>query len=139
MAFRHCPTSGAQRIHHLNFDVHSVGCFSEIRGEVISAQVYLGELQMVRRVLYALLVATSLFNLPLVSADTLLIEGVNQARATAEERPKRGMSMKTVESKWGQPIASRNAIGEPPITRWEYSTFVVYFEYSHVIHAVTKN
>ena len=133
------PTGGTRRIHHLNFEVHSVGSFSENWGEVISAQVYLGELQMVRRVLYTLLAVSALFSLPWVSADTLLIEGVNEARVTAAERPKRGMSMKSVESTWGQPIASRNAIGEPPITRWEYSGFVVYFEYSHVIHAVAKN
>jgi hypothetical protein len=48
------------------------------------------------------------------------------------------MSMETVESKWGAPVQKRGAIGEPPISRWEYSSFIVYFEYSHVIHAVTK-
>ena len=133
------PTSGNRRVHHLNFDVHSVGCFSEIWGEVISDQVYLGELQMVRRVIYVLLAGAALASLAATNADTLLIEGVQKARVSAEERPKRGMSMKTVESNWGQPIARRNAIGEPPITRWEYSGFVVYFEYSHVIHAVAKN
>lgn len=94
---------------------------------------------MVRRVLYALMSASILLSLPAVHADTLLIDGVNQYKTSAEERPKRGMSMNTVESKWGQPVARRNAIGEPPITRWEYSEFVVYFEYSHVIHAVAKN
>lgn len=94
---------------------------------------------MVRRVLFVLLAATSLLTLPTVSADTLLIEGLNQSKVSAQERPKRGMSMKAVESTWGQPSAKRNAIGEPPITRWEYSSFIVYFEYSHVIHAVAKN
>jgi len=94
---------------------------------------------MVRRVLFVLLAATALLTLPTVSADTLLIEGLNRANVSAQERPKRGMSMKTVASTWGQPSAKRNAIGEPPITRWEYSSFVVYFEYSHVIHAVAKN
>jgi len=94
---------------------------------------------MVRRVLFVLLAATSLLTLPTVGADTLLIEGLDRSRVSAQERPKRGMSMKVVESTWGQPNAKRNAIGEPPITRWEYSSFIVYFEYSHVIHAVTKN
>jgi hypothetical protein len=27
-------------------------------------------------------------------------------------------------------------VGQPPITRWVFPTFVVYFEYQHVIHAV---
>ena len=94
---------------------------------------------MVRRVLFVLLAATALVTLPTVSADTLLIEGLNRSKASAQERPKRGMSMNTVESTWGQPVAKRNAIGEPPIARWEYSSFIVYFEYAHVIHAVVKN
>jgi hypothetical protein len=94
---------------------------------------------MVRRVFYALLAVSALFTLPVVNADTLLIDGVNRSKVSAQERPKRGMSMNTVESTWGQPIARRSAIGEPPIARWEYSAFIVYFEYTHVIHAVAKN
>ncbi len=46
------------------------------------------------------------------------------------------MSMETVESRWGAPVTKRSAIGDPPITRWEYPAFVVYFEYRNVIHAV---
>lgn len=94
---------------------------------------------MVCRVLFVLLAATALHTLPTVSAETLLIEELNRSQVSAQQRPKRGMSMKVVESTWGQAIAKRNAVGEPPITRWEYSSFIVYFEYSHVIHAVAKN
>lgn len=69
-------------------------------------------------------------------ADTLVIENVDQAAATTGVRPNRGMSMKTVESRWGSPSTKRGAVGDPPITRWEYPSFVVYFEYRNVIHAV---
>ena len=69
-------------------------------------------------------------------ADTLVIENVNQAEANAGVRPNRGMSMETVESRWGAPVTKRSAVGDPPITRWEYPNFVVYFEYRNVIHAV---
>ncbi|MFW2404260.1 MAG: hypothetical protein ACN4GT_05790 [Gammaproteobacteria bacterium] len=68
--------------------------------------------------------------------DTLVIENVDQTAATTGVRPNRGMSMATVESRWGSPQTKRGAIGDPPITRWEYPGFVVYFEYSNVIHAV---
>jgi hypothetical protein len=68
--------------------------------------------------------------------DTLVIENVDQAAATTGVRPNRGMSMATVESRWGSPSTKRGAIGDPPITRWEYPSFVVYFEYRNVIHAV---
>jgi hypothetical protein len=27
-------------------------------------------------------------------------------------------------------------VGQPPITRWDYRTFSVYFEYDHVVNSV---
>lgn len=74
-----------------------------------------------------------------VIADSLIVDNLRQATASVDTRPNRGMSMTTVESGWGMPLSKRNAIGDPPITRWEYPSFVVYFEYSNVIHAVQKN
>ena len=71
-------------------------------------------------------------------ADTLIVEGLDQAQATAGERPARGMTMDKVAAKWGAPAAKDAAVGQPPITRWEYPGFVVFFEYDHVIHAVTR-
>ena len=53
-------------------------------------------------------------------------------------KPTRGMTQANVESRFGSPQNSRPAVGEPPITRWEYADFVVFFEYDKVIHAVTK-
>ena len=53
-------------------------------------------------------------------------------------KPTRGMTQESVEASFGSPQNARQAIGEPPITRWEYANFVVFFEYDKVIHAVTK-
>ncbi len=53
-------------------------------------------------------------------------------------KPTRGMTQDSVEATFGSPQNARQAIGEPPITRWEYANFVVFFEYDKVIHAVTK-
>lgn len=71
-------------------------------------------------------------------ADTLLLDTVDQARATSANHPARGMTMQQVEARYGQPVQRRAAVGSPPITRWEYADFIVYFEYRHVIHAVRK-
>lgn len=60
---------------------------------------------------------------------------VPQAPAAAE-RPNRGMSMQSVEARYGEPAKREAAVGQPPITRWEYPGFVVYFEHQIVIHAV---
>lgn len=73
------------------------------------------------------------------TAETLLLDSVAQANSSSAQRPARGMSMDKVAATWGQPAAKNAAVGDPPISRWEYSDFVVYFEYSRVIHAVQKN
>jgi hypothetical protein len=83
--------------------------------------------------------ALLVFSAPGISiADTLIVDGLNQTAGTVSERPNRGQSMDKVESVWGQPQAKQGAVGDPPISRWEYSDFIVYFEYQHVIHAVRK-
>jgi hypothetical protein len=53
-------------------------------------------------------------------------------------RPMRGTTQAQVESKWGSPVTKKAAVGEPPISSWEYQAFTVYFEYDRVIHAVLK-
>ncbi len=53
-------------------------------------------------------------------------------------KPSRGMTQDSVEATYGSPQNARAAVGEPPITRWEYAEFVVFFEFDKVIHAVSK-
>ncbi|HEU4616852.1 MAG TPA: hypothetical protein VFV10_02385 [Gammaproteobacteria bacterium] len=84
------------------------------------------------KLLTLLLVAAA----PIVRADTLLLDSIEANKATASSRPRGGMSMDKVEAQFGAPIERHAAVGEPPITRWDYPTFSVYFEYQLVIHAV---
>ncbi len=72
-------------------------------------------------------------------ADTLIIDEMKQSQSQAAARPARGMSKSSVASRWGEPASRRGAVGDPPISRWEYSGFVVFFEYDHVIHSVATN
>ena len=69
------------------------------------------------------------------TADTLDMQGMADS-STA--RPTRGMTAASVESRFGTPQAKEAAVGDPPISRWEYKDFVVFFEYDRVIHAVVK-
>jgi hypothetical protein len=55
---------------------------------------------------------------------------------TRVETPGRGLSMAQVERKFGAPTDRVAAVGQPPIARWVYPSFVVYFERNLVIHAV---
>lgn len=71
-------------------------------------------------------------------ADTLLLDGVEQAAQTASSRPARGATMASVEAQFGSPTERIAAVGEPPIARWEYPGFTVFFEYDRVIHTVIR-
>jgi hypothetical protein len=72
-------------------------------------------------------------------ADTLDMRGTDDAaRFEGSNKPTRGMSQARVEQNYGQPASRRGAVGDPPISRWEYPNFVVFFEYDKVIHAVSK-
>ncbi|MFQ5609631.1 MAG: hypothetical protein ACE5F8_05100, partial [Woeseiaceae bacterium] len=53
-------------------------------------------------------------------------------------RPTRGTTMASAEAEFGSPNRKLDPVGEPPITRWEYSDMVVFFEHDRVIHAVVK-
>jgi hypothetical protein len=94
---------------------------------------------MVGRVLITLLTTMVLCASMPATADTLIIEGLDNARATVSQRPGRGLSMETVVATWGHPKSKRSPVGDPPITTWEYPGFVVYFEYERVIHAVPRH
>ena len=76
-----------------------------------------------------------------ISADTLQMEGPDSADALAYDesgRPTRGMTQASVESRYGAPQKTDAAVGDPPISKWHYEKFIVYFEYDRVIHAVLK-
>ena len=56
--------------------------------------------------------------------------------SAASDRPNRGSSMTAVQSRYGEPTTRHSAVGDPPITRWDYPQFAVYFENDRVLHAV---
>ena len=56
--------------------------------------------------------------------------------AALPERPARGSSMSAVEARFGAPATRHAAVGAPPITRWDYPQFSVFFEHDKVLHAV---
>ena len=76
-------------------------------------------------------------------ADTLLVDAVNQAPPNSADgllRPTRGMSMAEVEQNFGAPSEKSAPVGaggaHPPITRWAYPSFSVYFERQRVLTSV---
>lgn len=52
--------------------------------------------------------------------------------------PTRGMTMREVEKRFGAPREKLPAVGKPPITRWKYAGYTVYFEFQYVIDSVAN-
>ena len=81
----------------------------------------------------ALSLATSSVGL----AETLVVNDTVAVRETSvQQRPSRGATMSTVETQFGAPTEKHATVGAPPITRWDYPDFAVFFERDRVIHAV---
>jgi hypothetical protein len=70
------------------------------------------------------------------AAETVVVGDEVQVRPSNIERPARGSTMATVEAKFGAPQNRHEAVGMPPITRWDYAAFSVFFEKDRVIDAV---
>ncbi len=86
-----------------------------------------------------ILVALAMGLLSAVNAQDLNLSG-SDGSSTFDQpgKPTRGMTRDSVEANYGSPQSTTAAVGDPPISRWEYADFVVFFEYDRVIHAVMK-
>ena len=74
-------------------------------------------------------------------AETLVVDDQVQLRQSDVQGPHRGATMKSVEQQFGAPAERHAAVGgasgaQPPITRWDYPHFSVFFEKDRVVHTV---
>ena len=69
------------------------------------------------------------------AADTLIVDGISPDNPY---QPGRGATKADVLAELGEPVNRVIAVGEPPISSWEYDGFVVYFEHDYVLHSVAK-
>jgi outer membrane protein assembly factor BamE (lipoprotein component of BamABCDE complex) len=72
-------------------------------------------------------------------AETIAVDNGIAVKESDVATPGRGMTMDQVAAKFGEPTNKLPAVGQPPISRWDYPGFVVYFERNHVIHSVVAN
>lgn len=90
-----------------------------------------------RQLLLAVLV--SLGTAVAAHADVLLLRAVKDVppnTAAGLLRPTNAMTMSEVAHKFGPPVKKLPAVGNPPITRWIYPKYTVYFEKNLVIYSV---
>ncbi len=69
-------------------------------------------------------------------AELIVDDGKVAVLPSATPQPARGALMKTVEKQFGAPAEKHPTVGKPPITRWDYPGFAVFFEGERVIDSV---
>lgn len=74
-----------------------------------------------------------------LTALTLAITLWVPLAASATEVPARGMSQQQVRERFGAPRQVQPPVGQPPITRWHYPDFTVYFENQRALHSVMEH
>ena len=92
---------------------------------------------MQTRIFAALLIGSALAGSAV--AETVEVNGQVQVMPSQVDRPKRGTTMDEVEKHFGAPANRHPTVGVPPITRWDYSNFSVFFEKDRVIDAVVTS
>lgn len=86
--------------------------------------------------LLATALALGMLSMTPARAETLVIPLGQQAADRSAQMPQRGLSKSAVAQRFGEPTKRHPAIGQPPITRWDYADYSVYFEYDRVIDSV---
>lgn len=83
------------------------------------------------------IVMLAIFTAASTHAEVIRIPiGEQNAAVASVSRPQKGLSKSTVMDQFGEPAKRHAAVGNPPIERWDYPSFTVYFEYDHVVHSV---
>ncbi|NOY63699.1 MAG: hypothetical protein GXP10_11230 [Gammaproteobacteria bacterium] len=75
-------------------------------------------------------------SLAMICAFAQADSGTDTSGSHAIKVPPHAMSMEDVERFFPKPISRLPAVGEPPISRWIYDQYTVYFEGRRVIHSV---
>ena len=88
---------------------------------------------------YPILVLAAALLSGFAAAETIAVDNGIAVKQSDVATPTRGMTMNQVATKFGAPVTKVPAVGKPPISRWEYPGFVVYFEADHVIHSVVAD
>jgi hypothetical protein len=82
------------------------------------------------------LAAAGLAHSGLAQAELVADDGKVEVAPSNTPHPAAGALMKTVEKQFGAPSTRHPTVGKPPITRWDYPGFSVFFEGDRVIDSV---
>ena len=84
--------------------------------------------------------AVGLLTSGVARAELIIVDdGKVAVMPSSTPQPARGALMKTVEKQFGAPAEKHPTVGKPPITRWDYAGFSVFFEGDRVIDTVATS
>lgn len=86
-----------------------------------------------------IIIALVLFYPFTLQADVLKINDHGVQVKQHANAPIRGMTKNTVRKQYGDPSSKKAAVGKPPISRWDYPGYSVFFEHHIVLHTVAHN
>jgi len=90
---------------------------------------------MTRNLIATLLFAAAL--VPLASqAQMTTTPPASDPQVMSVAVPGNGQSMDQVLARFGEPQSRAQAVGDPPIGRWDYAGYSVFFEHDTVLHSV---
>ena len=87
----------------------------------------------------SLCAAAQFIQLGVAQAETVAVDGKVSIAPSTIATPARGSTMSSVEKKFGAPANRHPTVGKPPITRWDYQGFSVFFEGNRVISSVVTS
>lgn len=88
------------------------------------------------KVFFSLAILTLSLCATYLQAENIRIPIGQQGQESSVAVPTTGMKKADVDAKFGAPNSKTEPVGNPPISRWSYDEFVVYFEYDHVVRSV---
>ncbi len=94
--------------------------------------------------IFPIVILTASISLPIINymsevnaAEEVIIPVLQQGDRNIS-RPHNSQTKEEVRTQFGDPQNEINAVGVPPISKWEYAKFIVVFEDNLVIHSVLK-
>jgi hypothetical protein len=115
------------------FSIQRLGAIVAVT-KMIEFRIFTKELAMDSIRSLVLVIGLALLGGTPVLADVLLMEGIQSAPAV--NTPHNGITMAQVRQQYGNPVSEHPAVGDPPITRWDYDDYSVFFENDLVLHSV---
>ena len=94
---------------------------------------------MMRRMVLWALLPLSMTAAPVLAEVLRIPLGQQSGAQQSMEKPTLGMTQASVLEQYGEPVQRYAPVGEPPISRWQYQDFTVYFESNIVMHSVIRH